>query len=172
MHIISKFAVASETGLETLFFLKKTKLKDMYETVVPAQEFALFLEQQLQYRTTVDELNDWGTQLLVVYADEVPAGFAMANQSNHFPEVLQGKKNLHFSYFYILPEYDTTEIRTSLWHKCLSISTRYEAIWLELLQNDPLLPFLESSGCILHETSRMKPFSLPSHILIRFSDAL
>jgi len=60
--------------------------------------------------------------------------------------VLRGKRILNYSFFYIHPGYDDPETRASLWQKCLSVSKMQDAVWVELLQNDPLVPFLESCG--------------------------
>ncbi|GAA4438620.1 hypothetical protein GCM10023091_19430 [Ravibacter arvi] len=96
-----------------------------------------------------------------------PVGVALIKQSNVFPEVLEGRRIRTFALFYILPEHDTEESRRSLWEKCLSISTNLDAIWLEVHQDDPLVPFFKSNGFVIHRESLM-PFAQPSYILIRY----
>lgn len=170
MDIVSKFAVASEHEIKDRFFLEKAKYKGMYENSVPADELDLYIDGQLNYRSAVSELNALNNQMIILYVDGKPAGFAILRQNAVCPGALQGKNILNCSFFYILPEYDNTETRASLWQKCLSVSKTVEAVWIEVLQNDPFVAFLESLGFIIGGTSVMAPFDRPSFILIRYKN--
>ncbi|WP_214229250.1 hypothetical protein [Pedobacter sp. B4-66] len=170
MEVISKFTVASEQGLENLLSLKQAKLKAMYHNIVPTDKLTPFIEQQVNYLDAISELNVFCNQLIIVYAKNEPAGFAMVKQTSLYPEALNGKRILHYSYFHILPEFDNAESRESLWQKCLSISRAEYAVWMEVLQTDPLITFLESCGFVIHQKSTLKPFDQPSYILIRYKD--
>lgn len=171
MEITAKFMVASEKGISDQFFLKEAKLKTMYENIVAPGTLNQYITQQLDYSAAVNELNNFNNQMIILYINGEPAGFAVLKQNNLCPEVLKGKKTMHCAHIYILPVYDTDNARLALWQKCLSISARVDAIWMELLQRDPMLPFLESCGFLIQESAAMYPFHQPSYILIRYTNA-
>lgn len=167
MDIVSKFAVASEQGIDTLFRLSEARYRHIYGKMVPKDELHRFLEQQLNFRDAVNELNALGNQMVILEVDKNPVGVALIKQSHVFPEVLEGRRIRTCALFYILPEHDTEESRRSLWEKCLSICTNLDAVWLEVHQDDPLVPFFKSNGFVIHRESLM-PFAQPSYILIRY----
>ncbi|TXJ29111.1 MAG: hypothetical protein E6Q24_05400 [Chitinophagaceae bacterium] len=172
MDIVSKFTVASEQGINDLFFLKEAKYKGMYRGIVQADKLDHYISQQLDYVNAVNELNALGNQMIILYVRNEPAGFAIIKKTGTYPDVLRGKRILNYSFFYIHPGYDDPETRASLWQKCLSVSKMQDAVWVELLQNDPLVPFLESCGFIIHERAAIAPFDQPSYILIRYKEVI
>lgn len=170
MDITSKFIIGSEEGIRQLFFLKNAQIRGMYENVASADELDHYLSEQLNHREAINDLNDLSTQLIVLFVGDEPAGYTILKNSFQRPEVLEGKKALHYSTFYILPEHDHPETRQSLWKKCLSAARTYEeAYWTETLQSDPLIPFFEECGFVIHEKSVMPPFQQPSVTLIKYN---
>lgn len=170
MEIIAKFTVASEQGIETLFHFKVAKFDEMYKSLVDAGQLEAFIKEQLNYRAAIDELNAFANQLIILYVDNEPAGFAIVNQTAFYPEALKGKRSLQYSYFYLLPQFDLPEAKAALWQKCLSVSKMQDAVWIELLRDDRLVPFFQDCGFVIHAESVMAPFDQPSYVLIRYKD--
>jgi len=168
MDIVSKFMVASEESINDLFFLKKARYKDMYGNIVRPDQLNPYIDEQLDYGNAVRELNNFNNQTIIVYFKNEPAGFALIQQTAGYPEALKGKRTLNYSCFYILSKYDNNETRDSLWQKCLSAGRMSDAVWIEALQSDPFVPFLEDRGFEVHERSYMLPFEQPSYILIQY----
>jgi len=166
MDIVSKFTIASEDGIRNLFMLKETQIREMYKGSVEEAALNAYIKQQLDERATINDLNNLSTQMMTVFLKDVPVGYVIIRQSVN-PKILAEQKVIHYSSFYIMSEYNNTETRTSLWNKCLSVTRKYDAMWIEVLQTDPLIPFLESCGFMVHEQSEMKPFGKASHIMIR-----
>jgi hypothetical protein len=80
------------------------------------------------------------------------------------PTLPEGKKTTEII-FVILPEFDSTEARQSLWKKCRSAVSFTDIVWVNIMAHDPLLEFLKESGFTITSDSKAGPFQLPSHIL-------
>jgi len=171
MQIISKFTIGSEEGLSYLFSLRRKHITQEYEGLVEAQQLQRYLLNQVDPKQAILELNDLSTQMLTVFVDEIPAGYALIKQTEE-PAILKDRKVIQFERFYIDPAYDTAEVRESLWKKCKSITASYEAIWMEVHSNNPLLSYFEAEGFQIHEQTKMQPFAFESVILIREKDAV
>jgi len=169
MSIISKFTIATEEGLAVLFQLREAQIRNLYTSVTEADSLNQYLSQQLNHKETILELNDLSTQMLTVYDNEIPAGYVMIKQVNQ-PTVLADKKVINLASFYIDPNHNQEEVRASLWNKTLSLTRQYDAIWLEVLQHDPLLPCFTEWGFEISEERVMQPFEQPSYLLIRWKE--
>ena len=169
MSIISKFTIATEEGLAILFRLREAQIKEMYAAVTDDSSLNQYIAQQLDHKETVLELNDLSTQMLTVYHNEIPAGYTMIKQVDQ-PALLADKKVIHLASFYLLPNHNEEEVRASLWNKTLSLTKQYEAIWLEVVQNDPLLPYFKEWGFEIREERVMHPFKQASYLLIRWKE--
>jgi len=167
MDIVSKFTLASEEGLHNLFLLKKDQLLNMYRGSVQQDVLNEYIEVQLNKKDALRDLNNMSSQMITVFAEDVPVGYVIMKQSLSRPKVLTEQKAINYASFYIMHEHDNAETRASLWNKCLSVTHNYDAMWIEVLQTAPLIPFLESCGFQRHEQSEMKPFDKASYILIR-----
>jgi hypothetical protein len=104
--------------------------------------------------------------MITVFDDDKPVGYVIIKSSFNQPAILGDKKAVQISAFFILAEYNNLDTRHSLWQKCLSVTRSYNH-WIEVLQNDPLIPFLESCDFKIYEQLKMSPFELPSYIMIR-----
>ncbi|AJH14405.1 hypothetical protein [Myroides profundi] len=167
MDIISKFTIGTEEGLGILFQLREAQIREMYADTVEVERLNQYITQQLNHKEAVLELNNLSTQMLTVFNQEVPAGFVMIKQVMQ-PEVLKDKKVINLESFYINSEYNEVGVRESLWQKTLSLTRNYDAIWIEVLQDNPLIPFLKEWGFEINQESVIQPFSKPSYILIRW----
>ena len=170
MDIEVKFTIGSEEGIGQLFFLQNAQIRGQYEDVTDSGQLDLYIKEKLNHRNVINDLNDLSTQLLVLFVESKPAGYTIIRNSFERPEVLEGKRVINYSSFYILPEYNNPETRQALWKKCVSITRTFdEAYWIETLQSDPLVPFFEECGFAIHEQSVMKPFDQPSVVLIKYN---
>ncbi|GGG64925.1 hypothetical protein [Epilithonimonas arachidiradicis] len=165
MNIISKFTVGSERGVDLLLELKEVQLKEMYQDLLDANELEIFLENELDRRTIINELNDLSTQLIIVFQEEKAVGYAILKNSFEQPKILEGQKAIQFSFF-VLHDYHKSEVFQSLWEKCLSVTRNYSH-WTEIPENDLLIPTLESFGFNISEQLLLKPFDLPGYVMIR-----
>lgn len=169
MSIISKFTIATEEGLAVLFQLREAQIRNLYTSSTDTASLNQYITQQLDHKETILELNDLSTQMLTVYNKEIPAGYVMIKQVDQ-PAVLADKKVINLASFYIEPNQNQEEVRASLWNKTLSLTRQYDAIWLEVLQHDPLLPYFKAWGFEISEEKVMQPFEQPSYLLIRWKE--
>lgn len=169
MSIISKFTIATEDGLRLLFQLREAQIKGMYASKVEDAPLNQYLAQQLDHKATILELNDLSTQMLTVYHADIPAGYVMIKQVDQ--PALADKKVINLASFYLLPEHNEEAIRASLWNKALSLTPQYDAIWLEVLQDDPLLPHFKTWGFEILKDTLLAPFGQPAYLLVRWKEA-
>ena len=170
MDIAVRFTIGSEEGVNQLFMLQNAQIKGQYKNMVDTEQLNDYIKEHLNHRNTINELNDLSTQLLILFVEDKPAGYTIIRNSFQRPAVLEGKRVINYTSFYILPEYDNMETRQALWKKCLSIARTFdEACWIETLENDPLIPFFEESGFAIHEKSVMEPFGQASVTLIKYN---
>lgn len=127
--IKTKFTVASEEGVGVYRDLAGKSIWQKYGTVVNAVNIELHLDAQLNWERIVSELNTFSNQLIVVYVDDLPAGYAFLKGSGHTPEILKNKRNICIAEFDVLDEYRAGKAKTVLLEKCLNICKSYEAIW-------------------------------------------
>ncbi|MCJ8154696.1 hypothetical protein MKJ01_13070 [Chryseobacterium sp. SSA4.19] len=165
MNIISKFTVGSEEGIDRFLVLKQAHLNEIYDNLIDPLTLNTYIENELDRRTAINDLNDLRTQLIIVFDDEEALGYAMIRNTFNQPTVLEDKRAVCLSFF-ILSGYNTQEICLSLWHKCLSVTKNYSH-WVELPANSALIPFFENVGFTLAGQSKLKPFNLSSQIMIR-----
>lgn len=166
MDIISKFTIGSEEGLRHLFSLRKTQYTELYQNKVEQDKLNAYITLQLDAKEAILELNNLSTQMLSVFVKEEPVGYVLIKQAPS-PEVLKDLKVINYAPFYINKNYNNAEVRESLWNKSMSLVRSYDAIWIEVLQDDPLIPSLEEWGFKIEEESVMEPFNKPSYIMIR-----
>lgn len=170
MDIVSKFTIATEEGLGHLFSLRKAQFNQWYNHTVDVESLNQYISTQLNQREATLELNNLSTQMLSVFVKEEPVGYVIIQQVPS-PDSLKELKVINYSPFFILLSHNTTEVRESLWNKCLSLTRNYDAIWIEVLQDDVQIPFLEQCGFKIEEQRFMPPFGKPSYIMIRRKDS-
>lgn len=170
MDIISKFTIATEEGLRQLFSLRKVQFNQWYSNTVDADALKQYISTQLDSKEATLELNNLSTQMLSVFVKEEAVGYVIIQQVPS-PDSLKELKVINYAPFYIIPAHNKAEVRESLWNKCLSLTRNYDAIWIEVLQDDVKIPFLEQCGFKIEEQRFMPPFGKPSYIMIRKKDS-
>ncbi|WP_267740751.1 hypothetical protein [Myroides injenensis] len=171
MDIISKFTIASEEGLNYLFDLRSAQYTQMYQQTIAADALNNYIATQLNPKEAILELNDLSTQMLSVFVKDQPVGYVLIKQTPS-PKVLEDLTVINYASFFIRPEYYLPEVKESLCNKSLSLTRNYDAIWIEVLQDDPLISSLEEWGFKIEEQSLMAPFGKASFIMIRRNQSL
>lgn len=171
MSIITKFTIATAEGLAVLFQLREAQIRTLYQSSIEGDSLDQYLTQQLDHKETTLELNDLSTQLLTVYQQEIPAGYALIKQVDQ-PALLADKKVINLAAIYLDARHNQEAVRASLWNKTLAITKQYDAIWLEVLQSDPLVPYLQEWGFEIKGEGRIQPFGQASYLLIRWKEEI
>ncbi|MBB6370345.1 hypothetical protein [Chryseobacterium shigense] len=164
MNIISKFTVGSEDGISDLISIIDSSVYTMYKGLVPDEDIKKYIANDIDPRKMINDLNDLSNQLIITYADDKPVGYSILKSGSGHPALPEGKRATEIS-FVILPEFDSPEIRQSLWKKSRSAASFTDMIWLNMMAHDPLLEFLKESGFVTVADTTAGPFQLPSHIL-------
>lgn len=163
MEIISKFTVGSEEGISDLIAIIDSSVYTLHKDFVSEEDIQKY-SKQIDPRKMINDLNDLSNQLVMTYADQRPVGYSIIKSGSLYPGIAEGKRATEIS-FAIISEFNTPEIRQSLWKKCRSAVSFTDVIWINILAHDPLLEFLKESGFVAVADSQSGPFQLPSHIL-------
>jgi len=164
MDIISKFTVGSEEGISDLIAIIDSSVYALNKEFVSEEEIKKYIQNEIDPRKMINELNDLSNQLIMAYADQKPIGYSIIKSGSLHPGIPDGKRATEIS-FVILSEFDSPEIRQSLWKKCRSAVSFTDIVWINMLDHDPLSEFLKEVGFVSVSDSKAGAFQLPSHIL-------
>jgi len=146
MGITTKFAIATEQGLEMLTQLIRDVSITSLETA-PSEKYSR--------ENLIAALNSLSNQFIVVYSDALPVGYACVTATGKRPESLKNEKAVQIADFGLLKPYQQTTIQDVLLKKCLSISTIYSYVWMEIPTESPLIAYLNNHG--FHEQTSHLP---------------
>ncbi|MGU3377035.1 hypothetical protein [Chryseobacterium sp. M5A1_1a] len=163
MEVISKFTIGSDKGVDDLFTVIKSSVSNTYQNHISEEEIKKYIKNW-DPRKMINELNNLSNQLIIIYADQQPAGYGILKSGSAYPGFSEEKRITELN-FVILQEYNSSEIRESLWKKCRSASSFTDIIWSNIFTEDPLAEFFKESGFTIKENSQTDPFLLPSHII-------
>ncbi|MCL8538367.1 hypothetical protein [Chryseobacterium gallinarum] len=164
MEIISKFMIGSEEGISDLITIIDSSVYALHKDFVSEEDIRQYINNEIDPRKMINELNNLSNQLVMTYADQQPAGYSLIKSGSVYPGIVAGKRATEIS-FVIIPDFNTPEIRQSLWKKCRAAVSFTDEIWINMLTHDPLLEFLKENGFTQIDTAQTGPFSLPSCIL-------
>ncbi|MCQ9633918.1 hypothetical protein MP477_03000 [Chryseobacterium sp. WG23] len=164
MDIISKFTVGSEEGISDLITIIDSSVYSLHKDFISEEDIKRYISSEIDPRKMINELNDLSNQLIMTYADRQPVGYSIIKSGSVYPGIAEGKRSTEIS-FVILPQFNSPEIRQSLWKKCRSAVSFTDIIWINILAHDPLLEFLKECGFTSASLAQAGPFQLPSHIL-------
>lgn len=164
MNINSKFTVGSEEGISDLIHLIDSSVYTLHQELVPEEEIKKYIQNNIDPRKMINDLNNLSNQMIITYADDRPAGYSIIKSGTSHPSLPEGKRATEIS-FVILPEFDSAETRQSLWKKSRSAASFTDIIWINMMTHDPLLEFFRESGFRVAADAVAGPFQLPSHIL-------
>lgn len=164
MNIISKFTVGSEEGISDLITIIDSSVYAMYKVLVPEEDIKGYISNDIDPRKMINDLNDLSTQLIITYLDGKPVGYSILKSGTAHSSVPEGKRATEMN-FVILPEFDSSEIRDSLWKKSKAATSFTDIIWINMMSHDPLTDYLKESGFTVGTDAVAGPFKLPSQIL-------
>jgi hypothetical protein len=93
MDIAVRFTIGSEEGVSQLLMLQKAQIMERYENVVDTEQLNNYINEHLNYRNTINELNDLSTQLLILFIEDKPAGYTIIRNSFSGPQFWKEKSN-------------------------------------------------------------------------------
>jgi hypothetical protein len=160
MNIITKFTLGSGAGRDTLLQLTKELAIEKYATLLDEKSLTSYIDKNFSPQTLIAETNNMSNQWLVVYVDDVPAGYAYITSKGKRPESLEGKRAMRIADFGILQKYQEAAVRDALFEKCLQICKSLEGIWMIEYVANPLIAYFESKGFSRQKTDA-QPAELP-----------
>lgn len=163
MEVISKFTIGSDEGVDDLFTVVKSSVSNTYKNHISEEDINKYIEDW-DPRKMINELNNLSNQLIITYADQKPIGYGILKSGSGYPGFPEGKRFTELN-FIILQDYNSSEVRESLWKKCKAAASFTDIIWTNILIEDPLLEFFKESGFVIKENSHTEPFQLPSYIM-------
>mgnify|MGYP000149641437 CR=1 FL=1 len=152
MKIITKFTLGSQQGRDILLLLTRELAIEKFSSLVDEQILTDYINKHFNKETLIAETNDMSNQWLVIYIDDMPAGYACITSKGERPEFLAGKRAMCIADFGVLHKYATPAVIDSLFEKCLSICQAVDGIWITAYAQNPLIPYFESKGFILTKT--------------------
>jgi hypothetical protein len=164
MEIISKFTVGSDQGIDNLFAVMRPYIRNKYKELISSEKIEEYLNEHVEYKKMIHNLNDLSTQLIMVFADNEPVGYCLFKSGSSYPDSPEGKRMTEIIDFAILPEYNQPEVRQSLWNKSRSAITFTDSVWIKIDENDPIVSFFKDKGFTIKESTVLRAFSLPGHI--------
>lgn len=168
--IITKFTIATQQGMDALLYLTQTIAREKFLPLLTQEQVENYLSENFSEKALMVEVNSMSNQWLVVYANDKPAGFARITSKGERPKTLTQNRVIRIADFGILKAYTDTDIRQSLFDKCLSVCKSYETIWINEYIENPFISFFESQGFIKQDgESKLDGLPLPSVCFIKQS---
>ncbi|SEI50844.1 hypothetical protein SAMN05216327_102107 [Dyadobacter sp. SG02] len=105
MNIITKFTIATDQGVEILLKLTRELTLEKYVSFLKRPVLDRYIAENFNRQTLIAEINSMSNQWLVVYADNVPAGYACITTRGLKPQQLDGKRAVRIADFGILSKF-------------------------------------------------------------------
>ncbi|MFC0427191.1 hypothetical protein [Chryseobacterium scophthalmum] len=164
MEIVSKFVVGSDQGVDEFFDVKKAFIRNSYQEIVASEIIENYIKEDFDHRKTINVLNDFSNQLIMVFADQQPVGYCFFQTGFSYPEASENQKMTAIKEFSILQEYDLPEVRLSLWKKVRSAIQFADSIWINIRENDSEIQYFKDQKFVFVKDTVSEPFNLPSFI--------
>jgi len=169
-NIVTKFALATDASTDVLLELIIKLITEKFVDILDPGRLQEYIDTYYNRKYFVSEMNSMSNQWLVVYADDVAVGYAKVTSRGKVPAVLGQKRAVRIADFSVLSECTQSEIRESLFEKCLSVCRHVDGIWINEYIEYPFIDFFESKGFVRQrEISEFDEISLPSCCLIRLN---
>lgn len=164
MEIVSKFVIGSDKGVSDFLNVKKHSFINLHKGLINEKEINSYIEEHFDERKTINELNNLSNQLIITYKENLPVAYCLIKSGSRNPLFPEEKRTTEID-FAILPEYDSEEIRASLYTKFSSATKFADIIWINILQHSKLIEFLKSKGFEIVESTLSDEFKLATNIL-------
>lgn len=168
--IKTKFTIASEEGVALLQMLGEKRGQEKYAGVLAVSQLEDYLFDKFNTPTIISNLNTFSNQLIVVYVDDQPAGYAYLSGYGNVPEELKDKRVVHLEDFELLDAYKYSGAKEILLEKCLTVCKSYEALKItEKAEALEMISFYEQYGFQQKATEEISIAGVvfPSVILIK-----
>ncbi|SEM72684.1 hypothetical protein SAMN05192574_101613 [Mucilaginibacter gossypiicola] len=146
MKVETKFVIGNKQGIDTLAFVAVATARQKFAEKISAQELDDYISTNFNQDVLMTELNSLSNQYLIVYLEGQPAGYARVTSKGMRPQIFDGKTLARIADFNILDEYNDEAVIKSLFEKCLSLTARQQATWINEYEFDPFLAFFEAYG--------------------------
>jgi len=144
--IVTKFAIGTEQGINTLLFIGAATAREKCKGKVPEDKLEEYIERHFNSDVLRVELNSMSNQYVIVYCDGEPAGYARITSKGKRPEIFEGKTVARIADFFVLDRFANLEVKKSLFEKCLSLCSMQQIIWISEYRGHPDLHFFASYG--------------------------
>ncbi|WP_316821557.1 GNAT family N-acetyltransferase [Pedobacter gandavensis] len=145
--IKTKFTVASEEGIAVLQMLGEKRGQEKYGRILSVAQLEDYLFDKFNTATIVNHLNTFSNQLIVVYVEDQPAGYAYLSGNGRVPQEFQDKRVIHLQDFEVLNAYQGTSAKEILLEKCLNVCKSYEVLRLTVnTEAKEMISFYERYG--------------------------
>lgn len=144
--IITKFTVVTEEGIDNLLFLTKVLAEEKLSAQLPTALLEQYISEHFNEKKLIEEVNSLSNQWLIVYIDDLPAGYARITANGIRPRPISDKRAVRIADFGVMEIYKDTAALESLLYKCMNVCKSYEAIWLNEYKDNPFLSFFEAQG--------------------------
>ncbi|MFT3822602.1 MAG: N-acetyltransferase [Chitinophagaceae bacterium] len=151
MNIITKFTVASGHEMGVLLMLTRELAIEKFSSLLEQKILDRYITGNFSEQALIAEVNSMSNQWLVVYADDVPAGYARITSKGKRPQVLERKRAIRIADLGVLNKYPDPAIKNSLLEKCIAVCKAYENTWINEYTGNPLIDLFESKGFIRQE---------------------
>ncbi|MCX8534088.1 hypothetical protein [Chryseobacterium luquanense] len=163
MEIVSKFVIGSDKGVSDFLNVKKLSFINLHKSFINEKEINSYIEEHFDERKTINELNNLSNQLIITYKENLAVAYCLIKSGSRHSLFPEEKRTTEID-IAILQEYDSEEIRTSLYTKFTSATKFADIIWISILQHNSLIEFLKSKGFELVRSNFSKEFKLPASI--------
>lgn len=126
--IKTKFTIASEEGIAILQELGEKRAQEKYTGLLSPSQIENYLFDKFNTDTIISNLNTFSNQLIVVYVEDRPAGYAYFSGNGEVPEALKDKRVLHLEDLEVLDAYRESGAKEFLMEKFLNVCKSYEAL--------------------------------------------
>jgi len=159
MGITTKFAIATEQGLDTLTQLARMVDAETYTTQFTSSELDAYLSKKYHRNNLIANLNSLSNQYIIIYKEDTPVGYACISSAGTKPVNIKNEKAIKIVDLGILNLYKEEDIENILLEKCLSLSKIYSYIWIEVPVESKLIYLLKSNNFEQQEAVPLKMIS-------------
>ncbi|MBC8987487.1 GNAT family N-acetyltransferase [Pedobacter sp. N36a] len=168
--IKTKFTIASEEGIALLQELGEKRAQEKYTGLLSPSQIENYLFDKFNTDTIISNLNTFSNQLIVVYVEDQPAGYAYFSGNGDVPEALKDKRVVHLEDLEVLDAYKESGAKEFLMEKFLNVCKSYEV--LKIRERSDALEMIAFYAKYGFQQKGMEEISIadvtfPSVILIR-----
>lgn len=144
--ILTRFAIGTEQGMNTLLFIGAATAKEKYAGKVPENILEEYIRSNFNPELLRVEMNNMSNQYVVAYANGEVAGYARITSKGKRPEIFEKETVARIADFFVLNRFEDVAIKKLLFEKCLLLCNMQQVIWISEYEGHPDLDLFESYG--------------------------